>query len=529
MDHLSLPRLGMLEGAIQCAEEECPAVTRTVPPEGNTAPAPSPPAAQRPASATLPRWVHAHEPILVLGIATEVVYLLYFVQRFPLLRDYRMPFGAFAGPVTHMMTSLLGVLGWQFLLFGAAWWVVREWEDPTTVRLVLAFGAIFAVTMVFVYPMMSPDAYEYIAGGRVLWQYHHNPLTIPLARFPHDSIIPLTNGLGSTAIPYGPLGIVVDSLPTLVTGGHLLANLLLLKFSAAGFMLADALLAYRIVRRWQPRGAVGAALLLAWNPMLLLQICANGHNDGAMMLFILLAVLAVGQDRLALGPLLLVLSALVKYATLLLVPLFLIYGMAQQPTRRQQFRYVALTAALMLVVVIVAFAPFWAGANTLQRALMEDQLHSESFSASLHELLSGRPTIDLLAAIGRLLFLPVYGYAHWLSRRRPVDLTRGSVLTLFTFLALAAGNVRGWYAIWPVAPAALLPRAAERIWLIVLSFLATAGNLLWLDGPFSSLIRGLGWFNALPYLLTFLPTTLALIILAVIRRGPAPPASSEAW
>ena len=51
-----------------------------------------------------------------------------------------------------------------------------------------------------------------------------------------------------------------------------------------------------------------------------------------MMLFVLLAILALVYDRLVLAFALIVTSALVKFATLPLLPLFFIYGIAHQPT-----------------------------------------------------------------------------------------------------------------------------------------------------------------------------------------------------
>jgi hypothetical protein len=262
-------------------------------------------------------------------------------------------------------------------------------------------------------------------------------------------------------------------------------------------------------------------MLVAWNPLIIFETSANGHNDAVMMLFALLGLLSVASGELVLGPVLLVASALVKYATGLLIPLLLVYGAARQPTWRQRCLYLAVVCLFGLAVAAAAYLPFWRGPDTFQRSLLENQLYVASFPSVLSDLLNEAITPNRATTLGRILFLPIYAYALWLSRRGVTDLLRACFVALFGFLALGVTNFKIWYAVWPSMLAAGLPRLSERIAALLLGWAATLSAAyygyiwVWLGlttpGAFTLV-------NTLAYVLDFLPA--ALVLLALPRWKP---------
>ena len=115
--------------------------------------------------------------------------------------------------------------------------------------------------------------------------------------------------------PYGPLGIVVDAIPALIAGSSLLLNLVMTKALFAICLMAEAEVVRRIMLQINPRAALSAMLLVAWNPLLLFEVVANGHNDIAMILLASLALLALSSNYLVLGVSLGAASMLIKYGS----------------------------------------------------------------------------------------------------------------------------------------------------------------------------------------------------------------------
>ena len=467
--------------------------------------------------------VRRYHRVLFLGVCSEILYLLYFVRQFPLLHLWNKPYqdmGQITGHTHSAFVSFVGVMVWLFVLFGLALWQLPEERGSEGLWVVVGMGAVFAITMVFVYPVTALDIFAYIDQSLVAVQYHANPIFVPASVFSHDPLMGLSDGWAQFSAPYGPLGLVADALPTLVAGRNVLATLLLLKLLFSLLSLVAAWLVYQVLQHVSQRRALVGAMLVAWNPLVLFEISANGHNDMVMICLVLAGLLSLAERSLVRGPAWIILSALVKYASLVLLPPALIYGLTRYPTWRDRVRYLALTAGLMVSVCAIAYAPFWQGPDTFRRALMEGNFYLYSFSSALPQIVSS-VTHDQATWLGRLLFLPVYAYTLWLARGGIADLLRSSFLATFAFLALAVNDVKYWYVVSPVVLAALVPGRVPWVCAIVMSLgmeIAAALNIyvwVWVgvtDANFHPI-------NLASYGMVFVAPAILLVIGGLPYRG----------
>jgi hypothetical protein len=453
--------------------------------------------------------------LLLLGSGCEVVYLC-FAWVYPLPRYYQVDndMAGFTGHSGFAFVALLSAFSVLFLLFGLACWGVGMMDDGRRLRLVLGFGALFALTMTLVYPITAIDVFGYVAESVILTQYHQNPISTPPSHFPNDPIMGLTGSWAGGGAPYGPLGIIIDAVPSLVAQHSLLANLILLKLMFSAMALLSAVLAYRILRCVAPAWALRGAVLIAWNPLVPFQASANGHNDIAMMFLVVLGLFALAKDRLLVGVILVAASALVKFATVLLLPLVIVYAIAQQPSWPRRVILAVEAIAAALAVAIVLYAPFWFGLATFSRTLQENGRHIESFSSVMSILFPAQLTVDQATMWGRFLFLPVYVLSLWLAAHRFADFMRGCFLTMFFFLAIGSGTFEVWYVVWPTVIAAATPWPAAWLCVALLGYGASQSaalyNWVWpwlgLDNPGSFPL-----VNNVSYIISFVPATLTLL------------------
>jgi hypothetical protein len=393
-----------------------------------------------------------------------------------------------------------------------AWWEARHWNDRATLGLIFGFGALFALTMTFVYPVTAIDLFVYVANSLALVHYHANPMITAPASVANDPVIMLAGGWASYPAPYGPLGLVINALPTLLVGRNLLANLLLLKLMFSAILLAEAFLVYKILLKYAPKYALASALFLAWNPYALFEYCANGHNDLAMMLFVLLAVLALVQNRKELAFVFVVASTLVKFATLPLLPLFFLYSVVHQPTNQKRLLYVAVVTLFSLALISALYWPFWQGWKTFERLGFQNSLYMSSFSTMLTDLSSGQVARDQAKWLGQIWFGIIYAYALFLATQSKVRLLQGCFLASFSFLAFGVTNFEIWYAIWPVIFAVLLPAVTTQLSMLLFLYSTSLSVLLygylwvWLGVTDSALAL----INDVAYLMVFGPAFLLL-------------------
>ncbi len=330
-------------------------------------------------------------PYLVafLGLESLAVYGLNFLLPFPLRKYYsfkQVSIGVIAernGEVA-LGTALATVA--LFLLYMLAHRLCRGQGRRSLWAVVLVGAVLFALVNGLVATITTLDPYDYVARGRITGLYAGNPYTLKPEDYPGDPFMDYVSWRGKTSA-YGPLWETVSALLSRAAGGQLWPNMLAYKVLALLGYLGSVLLIAAILRRVAPERALAGTLLFAWNPLILMEGLANGHNDMLMLALLLAAFWALSQARLpgarpalderpwdrAYGPIAMVLlgaAILVKFVPALLLPLFLLYLLAgEKPWWRWPVRGALLLLPLALLAVEY-YLPFWqqdAVANTFTR------------------------------------------------------------------------------------------------------------------------------------------------------------------
>ncbi len=391
--------------------------------------------------------------------------------------------------------------------------------------IILGFSVTFVITLSFVYPITAIDLFTYVAQSRILLHYHQNPIFVPPSSHPRDAIMYLSGGWMHEGSPYGPVGILVDALPELLFGSSLLVALLVSKLFFGLLVVALSVVVFLALGTTAPRLAISGMLLIAWNPLILFESVANGHNDVAMMLLVALGLLATLRERTVLGAILVFLSALVKYASLPLFPLMAVFALSRPGSFGSRVKRAVEMLLSCAFISCLAYAGFWRGWSTFKRPLLEDQFHLQSFSGALSfwvpAISTGRATL-----VGQSLFAVLYLYAIYLASKEPEDLIRGMFLTSVGSVALAASNVKTWYAVWPSSIGAL-ERPVVRFGVVVLGF-STSISVVLFDFVYGWLgtrsPMNFPFINAWAYALAFGTPILALAVYfgTTVRRRAYP-------
>lgn len=464
-------------------------------------------------------FLRSRMALIVAGIGCELLYFFYLLRQFPLLHSYNdlIDMGMVTKTSHAGFLWFLLVFSVLFALFGFAWWRVQYLQDRATLWLILGFGVVFALTNIFVYPVTAIDVFNYIAESIVMLDHHANPMIVSLVQYPQDSLVRLTVGWGIYPASYGPIGLLIDAIPTLLAGRNVLANLILLKVLFSSVLLLEAFVAYKILLKIGPKFALAGALALAWNPFAHFEFVANSHNDILMVLFILFAVLALVHERPVLALVLITASALTKYASLPLIPLFFAYSVFHQPSNQRRLRYAGLAITASLLLVLITFAPFWAGPHTFDSLFFVNRINLSSFNMFLSDISSQTISQDQAKQPGLVIFGLFYLYALFLCTRRIEDMLRGGFIAMFALLAFGVSNIEVWYAIWAFALAVVIPDTGEMLVASLLIYGATLTELvhayIW---PWINIQTNTSAYtivNSIAYLTIFLPAFLLLIIL----------------
>lgn len=351
----------------------------------------------------------------------------------------------------------LGLL-YGALLCGLFWLSARAFrvlrDRPLRLRGLLLVTILLGLPLLFTYPINANDLYRYVIRGRIQTVYGGNPYAQPPSAFPGDPLLPLAGEWAGETSPYGPLWELTAAAVTGISGGGLLAGLLLFKLLGLAAHSLTAVVIWLILAE-KPAGARAAfTALWAWNPALLLIFVTDAHNDAPLLLLLVLGMLLLQRDRAAGGVTAVLAGTFVKPIGALLLPLTFLAGLRRQATWRARGRFVLLVAIAGLVGTAVVFAVYGSPLNLAMRLLREASAGAGFSPLALLLLLLQRFGVSVsFARIGQAalalfgLFLVWSWVRVWQGDGRVQALLPLAGDTFFAYL-LQALNFRIWYTAW---------------------------------------------------------------------------------
>jgi hypothetical protein len=383
---------------------------------------------------------------------------------------------AVTGPV--FLASLLSLTA----LYLAALWLVPRAGRPLTVGLLLVLLPLALVAILLPgYPLLSSDIFKYIFDGRIMAVYGENPFIKVPADYPDDRFYDLVYWK-AVVNAHGPIWRVLEAISAQAGGERCTNAVLAMKIWPALAYLGTVGVLYRLLRTACPQRALSATLAYAWCPLVVLEAIQNGHNDVVAALPVLLAMWAARADRWRLAVVLVAVGFLVKPLAAVAGPVLLVAALR---AGGRPFRDVVIGAGLAAVLVVLAYAPFYAGIDTFQ-----GMDRGSIFSASPGELVvvaleaAGWP-LDRAMLVARLLagggFAVLALAALWAVWQRRLTPAGGVGAVLFAYLLVGSQWFNPWYLLW-LLPAALVPADGRlRALALVFALLAPLTYLLQYD------------------------------------------------
>lgn len=322
------------------------------------------------------------------------------------------------------------------------------------------------VSMLLLNPIDSADIFDNIMRGRITAQYGGNPFYQSPSDFKQDAFRKYAAWPHATSA-YGPLWEMFAAALSRLIGDDKIANVIGFKLLGLAFYAGCILLIARILMRHAPERALQGVCLFAWNPLMIYVTAGNGHNDIAMVFFILLSLDMLLQRRFTLSLLMLVAGALVKFIPLLLIPVAIAAALRALPTRRARGRFIITTAVACVSLISVAYLPFWRGGDLLsieRRSMLFTTSLPAVLQANLEASLGNTESQQLVSRAALVLIGFIALHQAWRVWKRSCDDELAAIhamaFVLLFYLLITCLWFQPWYALWPVALAAILPEGA---------------------------------------------------------------------
>lgn len=375
--------------------------------------------------------------------------------------------------------------------------------------------AIYASFMAL-YPTNAIDVYIYAARSRLLTEYGANPNAVqPAMYWDVDPYMRYASQEWADNLsPYGPLWNQLAAPITWLGGDSIGAAVIGFKLMSAVSAVAIGCLIHSIVRDAHEAWALPAALFWLWNPLVLWDGIGNAHNDVTLMLPVIAALWA-WQKRLDrwVVPLLLA-SVLIKYVTLILLPIAIVAVWRRNPDWRDRAAAVLWSLAGATFLAAVSLYPFYDIGSIVTSAREQGSRVAASPAWVIRESVwEWRATvIPVETVVDAAYGLAAIAVAIWaiLCWRNPERLPRAAFEVIFAFMLVASTNQRAWYVIWLVPLAAILiptpPWRRALLWSVTAMLGHACTIWLWYVWDFDG--WGRYWYVMIIVTTVFLPVIL---------------------
>jgi hypothetical protein len=507
----------------------------------------------------------------MIAAATPGLYLL-LALRYPLapsLDDPRASWASLVEPSEWNALWHLAIYLGLTLLYIATLrlWFRSQGENiaPSRYQIIMILAAWITSSVVLMAAAPageSHDIFDYLFRGRMMTEYHANPLVDTPDEF--DLSTPYTRYLAwrKNVDTYGPVweassaAVAVsvrqvtrwlgwwDETYPVCPKSHESCRLLTVYITCYRLLAViltglSGWLIFSMTRRNNP--SLAGLALAAWllSPMTLIATALGGHNDSVMLVLVLFCWWLLQRGRPSLALVALILAAHVKLTALIWLPACLVWVLWRWGWKAA-LKIMLISMLSGLVLSWLLYAPFggWQSlprmlherseflANSLWRILNTRLINQWGLTAErAHQLSIGLP--NWLFAIGSMLIpLRMFNFRprRWQGdsiNPETTDQKLWQALLVVSLYYLLVGSFwfQPWYVLWVMAPAALLPSSSlTRSVLPWLMFGALSSNMA-MDFLLNSVTKPLWTIlnDVLGVVIIWGPALLAASVLALTR------------
>ena len=349
------------------------------------------------------------------------------------------------------ITSWIVVIG-LFLLFSIIYLLIikKEKQIFKNNKEVIIFITIISVIFMMILPYLSSDIYYYIGDSWLCSKYHENPYYTTVKdlqdRGINDEILNNAGPWKNTVTVYGPLFNIISIILSYVSFGKITLALFIFKMVSLLIHIINSYIIEKITKSKK------YMLLYGLNPLVLMELISNVHNDIYLILFLLLALyFLIRKKNIPLTVFFLALSMAIKFATILIVPFVLLYCFRKEKVPKR-IVYSILSGIPIIAIVVILYMPFFKDISIFTNMLVQGGRYSQSIMALLMVKLKRNNIfmnintyrIAVFAVIYILILIKILITKKinlkYIMKRYNI------LILLFVFICLT--NFQKWYILW---------------------------------------------------------------------------------
>ncbi|KJJ84840.1 conserved hypothetical protein, membrane [Candidatus Omnitrophus magneticus] len=341
------------------------------------------------------------------------------------------------------------------------------------------FSAILFVFLSLIPPILSIDLYEYVMRGRMSSLYGLNPFLTTPSAVPGDALFNIIFWKNEVSV-YGPLWSSFAWLITRLTGSNDFFNILGFKFFILIFYGLSCYVLYKLAKNIAPKAAYYITAAFMFNPYLMFMNLVESHNDIIIIFFLIAGLYCLSKKKYILAVLMLDASIAVKYVTVLLLPLFIIYIIRNSGGVKKGFKIVSIIIIVNFIFAYFVWVPFNMSTTDIMCLLEKIKFRLDTntipyITYSFLKFFWQELDMNIFRRLADIAFMVIslFIYLNFcVTRRYSLRYLITSSLVLFiAYYIISSFQFGSWYIIW-ITPLILLSKFPKKIIFMILVTLA---------------------------------------------------------
>lgn len=330
--------------------------------------------------------------------------------------------------------------------------IIKQKEIFKNINHIIKF--VFLISMVFVImlPWTTSDIFYYMGVGELDSQYNQNPYYVTMEQYYEENEKNIddeifeqgaNNFWANTTVVYGPIAQLIFKICTAISFKNIDVCIIIFKLLNVIIHVANCYLIYKLSNK-------KFAVIYGLNPFILFEFIGNVHNDIIVVFFILLTLYyLVKKKNLILSIIFLALATGIKYFTILLLPIVILYHFRKEENLGKRFWKCIKYGLLFLIIFMLEYAIYFRDFQVLTAMFVQTERYSKSiYSALMQE------NKELMYIIKDIFIITFVGY----YLKMCIDLITNKKIKLYEiirkynialmFFLLILTNFQQWYLIW---------------------------------------------------------------------------------
>jgi hypothetical protein len=353
-----------------------------------------------------------------------------------------------------------------FIAMTAIYLIFIKKEIFKNIKEVLIYTGIVGAIFVVMLPWTSSDIFYYMGVGELNSVYGQNPYYVTIEEYYEqnqenlqDDTIMLQgaeNYWAGTTVVYGPIAQLIFTVLTKISFKNVDLCLIIFKLVNLLVHIANCYLIYKLTKKLK------FAIIYGLNPFVFLEFIGNVHNDVILVLFVLVSLyFLIKKKRLLPSIVFLAIATGIKYVTILLLPVIILYYFRKEERIGIRFLRCIQYGVIFLLIFFAEYIMYFRNVEVLTAMMAQTARYCKSIYSGLYAMgitnkhLATVTNWNSVRIISRNVMLIVFVYMYMilcinLLTTRKINfykIVRKYNIMLVLFL-LALSNFQQWYLVW---------------------------------------------------------------------------------